>query len=111
METAQFYYYRNDMLLELTGLADESTGAYINNATIEATVKDAAGANVSGQTWPLTLSYVTSSNGVYRGVLDAALVVAVGDRITVEVDIDGGSGREAFFQIPATVRQRGKVYY
>jgi len=111
MESPQVYYYKNDTLLELAGLKDEVTEAYINTATVTATVKNAAGTAVTGQAWPLTLSYVTASDGDYRGVLEAALSVAVGDRLTVEVTIDGGSGREAFFAIPVTVRQRGKVYY
>jgi len=111
MESPQVYYYKNDTLLELTGLKDEATDAYIATATVTASVKDAAGAAVTGQTWPLSLVYVTSSDGDYRGVLDKAINVAVGDRITVEVTVDAGSGRDAFFAIPVTVRQRGKVYY
>ena len=111
MESPQVYYYKNDTLLELTGLKDEVTDAYINTATVTATVKNAAGTAVTGQSWPLTLGYVTASDGDYLGVLEAALSVAVGDRLTVEVTVDAGSGRDAFFAIPVTVRQRGKVYY
>lgn len=108
MDTPQIYYYRNDTLLELT-ITDEVTEAAIENATVEATVKTAAGVEVAGQSWPLSLSHV--ADGLYRGVLDAELDVAVGDNITVEVEIDGGSGRNNFFAVPVKVRQRGKVYY
>jgi len=111
MDAPQFYYYKNDNMLELNGLKDEITEEFVNDADVTASVKDSENVEVTGQTWPLTLDYITASDGIYRGVLEAALDVAVGDKLTVEVTVDGGVGREAFFAIPITVRQRGKVYF
>lgn len=111
MDTPQIYYYKNDTLLEVSGLSDEATDAYINNATITAVVKDKDGAQVAGQSWPLTLAYVAASDGDYRGVLEDTLAVEIGDSLMAEVTIDGGSGRKAFWRMPVKVRQRGKVYY
>jgi hypothetical protein len=109
MLTKQIYYYLNDSLIDLTGLKDDSTGSFVTNATVTAVVKK-AGVNVTGQSWPLTLTYITASDGNYRGILEAALNVSVGDRLTLEVTVDAGSGREAFFSIPLTVRQRGQTF-
>jgi len=105
----QIYYYLNDSLINLSGLKDDSTGDFVNNATVTAVVKK-AGVNVTGQSWPLSLTYITASDGNYRGILEAAMNVAVGDRLTLEVTVDASSGREAFFSVPLTVRKRGQTF-
>ena len=111
MQSPQIFYYKNDNLIELTGLKDEATDTFVNDATVTAVMKSAAGAQIAGQSWPLTLSYIGSSDGVYRGILDAAAEVAIGDSVTIEITIAASAGRDAFFAITAKVRQRGKVYY
>lgn len=100
------YFYRNDNLIELAGLKDELTEAFVNDATVTAVMKDAAGANVAGQSWPLVMPYISGSDGIYRGVLDADLDLAVGDRVTVEVTITASGGREAFFAKKLRVKER-----
>lgn len=98
--------YKNDMLLELTGLKNELTEAFVNNATVTATLKTRAGVAVSGQTWPLTLVYKTASDGIYQGILDAALVVSVGDHLKAEVTIVAAGGIDGFFSTPVKVVDR-----
>lgn len=56
---------------ELAGLKDEQTGAYIENATVTAAVKTKTTQAV-GQSWPLSLFYVSVSDRVYRGILEVA---------------------------------------
>lgn len=48
-------------------------GEWVNDATVAVTITDRDGAQVSGETWPLTLAYVTASNGRYQAVLDDGL--------------------------------------
>ncbi len=74
----------------------------------DATVKNKSGVEVTGQSWPLTLTYVTGSDGVYQGVLESALEVNVNDRLNVEVTVDAPGNLDAFFKVLAVVRQRGK---
>ena len=57
------------MVIEYSSLKDTIDDAYINTATVTATIVDDAGVQVSGQVWPLELDYVTGSNGVYRALL------------------------------------------
>lgn len=64
--------------IEVRGLRDAISLSYQNAATVTITLKDAAGNNVSGETWPFTLSYVASSDGIYRGTLAAALGIVAG---------------------------------
>jgi hypothetical protein len=83
----------NDQTLTLEGLQDEVTSNYINDATVTATVKDRAGNAVSGQSWPLTLDYVTASDGIYRGNLEDTLVLAPGVSYFVEISAVAGAGK------------------
>lgn len=106
MPTTQVYYKGNDMVAEVYGLRDAATDAYHNAATVQATLKDAtSGTPLTGQTWPKTLSYVTGSNGVYRGVLEDTLVVTVGQTLTLEITVTSSS-MTAFWQIPAIAQTR-----
>lgn len=102
--TAKFLI-ANDNEIQLIGLAD-ARGTYQNAGTVEVTIKDRDGAEVAGQTWPLTLSYVSGSEGDYRGVLDAALDVSVNDSIRAHVDVTaGGLAAHWEIQITAVVRK------
>lgn len=64
-------YQNNDQFIEVDNLADGLTGTPFNAATVTATLVDtnglngAKGATVTG--FPLTLTYVAASVGVYRG--------------------------------------------
>jgi len=54
-------------LVNLTGHQDSVTGAWINNATVTASVLDGTTSLFS-----TTLSYVSASNGNYQGTFTAA---------------------------------------
>lgn len=97
-------YILNDTVIELSALADGISGAYVNDATVSVTIKDAAGSTVTGG-GPTTLSYVTDSDGVYRGVVDKAL--AISERVTYFAEITAASsGRDGFWRIPLTAAYR-----
>ena len=66
----------SDLLVTLTGLTDEDTGSLINNATVTVTVYNEAGVEVTGETWPVSLSYVAASDGIYTATLTSALVLS-----------------------------------
>lgn len=98
-------YLQSDNLLEVTGLQNVATGAYINNATVTVTLVDAGGTAVSGQSWPATLSYVSGSNGDYRVTLEDTLSLSENGtyvpRVTVLAD-----GLKRYFE-PRLVAQMG----
>lgn len=84
-------YMQSDNVITVSEVKNALTDAYINNATVTCTLKDSAGVNVLGQTWPLTLSYVSASNGVYKGTLEDGLTLVRGRYYVAHVDIDAGS--------------------
>ncbi len=55
--------------ITLTGLKNDASGSYVNNATVTAEVRTSGASPSSGSKIgsTVTLSYVGSSNGNYRG--------------------------------------------
>lgn len=66
----------------LDNLHNNRLPGYINNATVTMTLTDqTTGVAIVGETWPVTLSYVTGSNGRYEVTLSYALAVTEGQRL------------------------------
>lgn len=99
-------YVGNTNMLELRGLRDGLTGEYLSGATVTATVKDAAGANVTGESWPKALSYVDDSEGVYRVSLSHQLAVVAGAGYVAVIDVDADSGRRGRWELPLIAKVR-----
>ncbi len=71
-------YAGNDTDLVVNGLTDDSTGSYINDATIVCNVTVAAsGATVAGGV-NVSVPYVATSNGNYLGVLPSTASITAG---------------------------------
>lgn len=83
-------YIINDNVIELTGLQNAVDEAYQNTATVTVTVKDADDVDVVGETWPLTMNYVSGSNGDYRANLADTLTLVDGSRYYATVTADAG---------------------
>jgi hypothetical protein len=99
-------YLSNDNLLSVENLKNAATGVFINDATVTATLKDSLGVSVAGQTWPLSLVFVSSSNGVYRGTLEDDLSLNEGEAYTAEINADAGSDQIANWSIQLTAIKR-----
>jgi hypothetical protein len=82
----------NDHVLELAGLVDTVGGEFVNSATVTFTLYDSTDTEVTGQSWPATMSYVTASDGKYRATINNTLPLVVGSRYYASVDVDAGSG-------------------
>lgn len=79
----------SDNLFEVVGLRDADQ-AFVNDATIELTLLTAIdGSELTGQSWPLVLGYVASSDGVYRGQLQDTIVAEDGQTAVAKLEIDG----------------------
>jgi len=79
-------YVNNDNVIEAV-VINSKTGLPINDATVSFTVKDSDGTNLTGQTWPTTMDYVPSSDGVYRGTLKATTNLVQADKYIAVIDI------------------------
>ena len=83
-------YKLNDNFIEIDGLADGLDAAnYFNAATITATLKDSAGVNVAGII-ALPLTYVSASNGKYRGAVQEAFDPPAGGGYSLIIDASQG---------------------
>ncbi len=79
----------NTNLLELNGLRNAATNSFINTATVLATLQDAKGIDVVGQTWPFTLDYLPGTDGCYQAFLDADLTLDKTKTYTLTVVVQG----------------------
>lgn len=92
-------YIGNTMVLEVTGVKFDGETEYLNDATVEATIKDSNHHEVAGQTWPLTLDYVADSDGNYKGTLSSGLELlerkSYDVELTITKDLNRGFWKEA----------------
>lgn len=91
MSTVEILYVDNSMVVELAGLENGMTGVAINNATVTVTLATTAGVNVTGETWPATMNYAESSNGVYRATLPHDIAIVDGQRYVATISAVSGS--------------------
>lgn len=106
MSNVNVIYTGNDTVIEVKGLKNEVTGAFLNSATVTATLVDAEGDQVAGETWPKTLAYVASSDGIYRATLPYTMSLAAGGRYVAQISVNAGSGLRASFSLPVVARGR-----
>ena len=100
MPPPEVIYISSDNLIEVTGVLNVATNTYLNSATVTVRLVDAAtSSDISGQSWPLTLTYVAASNGDYRGTLSDDLVISGSQNITAQVTVDGGAGLKRYWEV------------
>lgn len=87
------------------GLYDADSALPINDATVQllALVDEITGANVTGITLPITLSYLTDSNGVYKGKIPATANLVEGRfyELKVRATTAGGDQRVFYSSVAA----------
>lgn len=103
--TADIYYLNNSHLVELDGLRNAADDSYVNDATVAVSIKDAAGVNLSGETWPVVLAYVAASDGKYQANVASALSISKGDIVTLYFTATA-AGMDAEWQEIREVRAR-----
>lgn len=106
MSNVNVIFTDNDTVVEVSGLKNEVSGAFLNAATVTATLVDAEGAEVAGEVWPKTLTYVTGSDGIYRATLPYTMSLVAGSRYEAQISVDAGSGLRAGFALPVLARDR-----
>lgn len=99
------FFLSNTNVIILDELTLASTGAYINDATVTVTIKDENDTELTGETWPLTMSYVTGSDGKYAGAVSSSVSVSAGDLLSCEVTATSG-GNTGFWDAPLRVKAR-----
>jgi len=95
-------YISTDNVIKVSGLRDAISDAYQNSAAVTVTMYDGADAEVAGETWPLSLTYVPASNGDYIATLVDTLTLAEGE-YTVEVIANAGAGLNRTWRVATQV--------
>lgn len=65
---------------------------YVNNATVTVTITDSEGVELTGESWPVELPYVSGSEGVYRKSFEPFGNLVLGEIYSVVIDIQGADG-------------------
>lgn len=108
MECYLTLFVSNTMRVEVEGLGAFSavnSFDYINDATVTVTIVDSTGTEVAGETWPVTLSYESASNGNYSGVVSKDIAVSDGDLLTAKLTVTSGSN-VGYWEPPVEVDTR-----
>lgn len=85
MADVQLILKSNSNLLTLDQLKDVANDNFLNAATVTVTLKDLDGNSISGESWPLAMSYVSGSDGKYIATVAAAISVVEGDEVEAHV--------------------------
>lgn len=99
-------YLSNDNLLSIEGLKNSSSGSFMNTATVTATLKDSSGTSVSGQTFPITLSYIVATDGNYQATLENTLSMVEGSIYTATISATSSGGLYAEWDLQLTATKR-----
>jgi hypothetical protein len=92
--------YLSDNIIELRGLYDETEAEYVSDATVEVTLTDLkTDVAITGETWPLTMAYVTASDGYYRATLVDSLGVTKGQALRATVEAVKGDANRVFTEV------------
>jgi len=106
MANIQIWYADgNDMVIEVADLINALTSAPINNATVQATLKDDQDVDVAGVAWPVIVPYA-GSDGLYQVTIDKAAEVLddVGYVLYIEANAPGGIDAEWRIQVGGETR-------
>lgn len=97
-------YIDNSNVIELRELKNSVTGAADTGASVSVTVKDSAGDDVAGETWPVSLAH--ASGGTYRGTLSRSLTLTEGGVYTAVVSVTGSGAETATFNCRLRAEER-----
>jgi hypothetical protein len=106
MSTIHILYLGNNSIVDVTGLRDEATGAYVTDANVVMTLLTQTGAEVGGVQWPIQLVYVPETSGTYRATLPYTLDLTEGGRYVARIIANAGAGLRAEWDMPCVGRLR-----
>jgi hypothetical protein len=106
MSTVHILYLGNNSIVDVTGLRNDYTGAFVADAALSMTLLDTTGAPVGGANWPIPFQYLPDSHGVYRATLPHTLAIAEGGRYIARIVADATLGLRAQWDLPCVGRLR-----
>ena len=106
MAKINLYGGNNSLEAEVKGLRAKSSGDYVNDATVSITLKDEDGVDVTGVTFPVSLSYVSGSDGIYRGIISDTSNLITGSKYQVIILAEDFAGNKAEWISNAIAKDR-----
>ncbi len=104
MATPLIFYVGNDMVIELDALKDSIADTFVNSATVTFTLFNRADNSIVQG--PTTMSYVSASDGKYRGTVEDSLSLDINKNYYIEVDADAGSDDIGKWHLQVDVKNR-----
>ena len=72
---------------------------YINDAaTVEVTIYDMTGAEIPDKPWPLALSYVEGSDGLYQAIVTPLTTIKAGKQYKIALHVLGSDGITGYWE-------------
>jgi hypothetical protein len=99
-------YYGNDNILEARELTNAASGDYVNDATVTVTLETADGVEVTGDTWPKAMGYVSGSDGKYRATLLDTLTITVGTKYVAKISANAGADLQGYWEVTLRCKMR-----
>lgn len=100
-------YPDNSLVFETTLTNPNESPIYVNDAAVSLTVYDMLDVELPSQAWPLTLSYVSLSDGVYQAVVSSLADLVVGTEYKVVVKALGADSLEGSWAYYVRATERG----
>lgn len=95
----------NSNVFELPLVKNQTTGAADTGATVTLTMTDLEGAEIAGETWPVTVPHVSA--GKYQVVLSAELAIVAGEKYMAQALVTLAGGEKGRRTIEVRVRELG----
>lgn len=99
MSEREIVFVVNDNLFVLSGVALASDGSTINDAVVSMTIKDSAGVDVTGVTWPVTMPF-TGTDGQYSATIEEGAGFVDDSGYTAFIDAETPGGITGHWEVP-----------
>jgi hypothetical protein len=88
----EILHINNDTTVTLTALTDTTASTPLNSATVTFDLVDTVtGTQVTGMTFPATMTYVATTSGDYTLVLEQSLDLTTGNKYTGTITASSGT--------------------
>lgn len=68
---------------------------FVNDATVTVTIFDSAGVELAGESWPVALPFVATSDGVYRKTFSPFVNLVLGEIYKIVINVVGTDSLES----------------
>jgi hypothetical protein len=99
-------YIGNDNIVSISGLTNAATNAVVNDATVMLSLSDTSGNAVAGQSFPVAMNYVATSDGDYAFNLQSDLQLRHNTVYVAQITVNS-SGIDAAWEFQLKAEKRG----